>query len=179
MKKFFELSILERKSVKGNTVLTAETLSANDEVLGKLEVCVNNEESKAGAYVKYIPNGDENTAIASIRLLTDDQEKLKKALEEVKEACITAAMKDSKNMLLNMLLSSAIDAEAGEISLEVVPIPVTNSLISKVMKTEWLGVEVKFDPQIQEAIDELAETKKASQAKETTLREDLDNFLKS
>lgn len=179
MKKFFELSILERKAVKGNTELTAETLSANDEVLGKLEVCVNNEESKAGAYAKYIPNGDENTAIASIRLLTDDQEKLKKALEEVKEACITAAMKDSKNMLLNMLLSSAIDAEAGKINLSIVPIPVTNSLISMVMKTEWLGVEVKFDPQIQESIGKLEEVMDDLQPKETTMMEDLDNFLKS
>lgn len=179
MKKFFELSILERKSVKGNTVLTAETLSANDEVLGKLEICVNTEESKAGAYVKYIPNENEDTAITSIRLVTDDQEKLKKALEEAKEAYITAAMKDSKNMLFHMLLSSAIDVEAGKINLAIVPIPVTNSLISMVLKTEWLGVEVKYDPQIQEAIGKLEEVKDAFQPKETTMREDLDNFLKS
>lgn len=173
MKKFFELSILERKTVKGGTVLTAEMLSANDDVLGKLEICINVGEANAEAYVKYIPNEDENTAIASIRPITEDQDSLEEVLRELKEIIITSAMKDSSNMFFGIMLSNAIDAEAGKINLSIVPIPVTNSLISKILSSEWLGVEVKIDPQIQEVIGELAETKKAD------LASGMPDFLKS
>lgn len=181
MKKFFELSIVRRKTVKGK-VITAETLSANDEVLGKLEIKINNKgEIRSGVYVKYIPNQDNYTFITAIRLYTEDKDYIKEVLRELQSLFAIASINVPENRILYMIISGSIDADAGKINLSLLPIPIANCLISMVMKNEWLGIEVEIASELQDMIAKETDAKRTSHAntEPDTVSQALDEFLKS
>lgn len=169
MKKFFELSIASRKQVKGTNFLTAEALSSEGEKVGDLVVNKVSGESAWGIFLRYTPTNCEEP-ITKIKLITEDQSQLQEKMEEVKNAVRKAILESGEGNLVGMMekimkaamICSCIQPETGEI---LVPTPflktqITNELICKYLNDEWVGLEIKILPEIQQKVKELAEEKR-------------------
>lgn len=164
MKKFFEASIVSRKTVEGKVSLTVQTVSAEAKCLGRLTMKTYNEDSKSGLFFRYDPSPEAagNETIAAIKFLVEDQESLSLALEAIKEGIQQQAAQTGKlNVILTgAMLCGCIDSEAGQITIpSAAGINITNDFIRNYVGDEWIGGEVKISPEVQEAIKELANKK--------------------
>lgn len=167
MKKFFEASIVSRKTVEGKVSLTVQAVSAEAKCLGRLTIKAYNEDSKSGLFFQYVPSPEAigNESIAAVKFLVEDQESLSSVLEAIKEGIQRQAVQTGK---LDLLLTSAmicgcIDPKAGQITIpsiaSVAGVNITNDLIRNYVGDEWIGGEVKILPEVQEAIKKLASKK--------------------
>lgn len=167
MKRFFELSISSRKTVKGEVCLTAETFSTEEEKLGKLVVTLLNGESNGGIFFKYIPNeaGNSGESIALIRLIAENQSNVQKTLKAFKDAIHKKIFEKPSDdpiaaIITGMLISICIEPEKGQIRIpDIFDIHITNELIFKYIGDEWIGIEAKFLPEIQDIIRKLVDKK--------------------
>lgn len=168
MEKLFELSVVSRKNVTGETYVTVEAESEKGESLGKAVVVVKDEERSGGVYFRYIPNEEANAeeSIATVEIKAKDQQVVQEILKQLKEAILEKARNDSNmdfmaKMLCTAYVSCCIDEEAGRISIpKDMEINITNEMIAKYVFDEWIGIEVKISQTIQEKIDKAAEEKR-------------------
>jgi len=175
MRKFFELAVVSRKSVKGETLFTAEAKSKAGEIQGKASVVMQKEGAKGGIYFRYVPaeGADANKTIQRIELKAEDQAKVTEVLKQLRSQIVESVTKDSKTevekFLVSTMVSAHINAEEGTIKVpEDFGVTITNEMISEywniVMENdEWIGIEVKFEQKIAEEISRQAEEKHRQQ----------------
>lgn len=175
MRKFFELAVVSRKSVKGKTLFTAEAKSKAEESLGSASVVLQKEGKKGGIYFRYVPTeeADAKESIHVIELKAEDQAMVTEVLKQLKEQIIEKATEDSETgverFLVSSMVSAYINEEEGRLRVpEEFGLTITNEMISKYWNIimgddEWIGIEVKFEEKISEEIDKLVEEKRREQ----------------
>lgn len=168
MKKFFEASVVTRKTVEGKVSLTVQAVSAEAKCLGRLTMKAYNEDSKSGLFFRYDPSPEAagNEPIAAVKFLVEDQESLSLVLETIKEGIQQQAVQTGKLdvILTATILCGCIDSEAGQITIPSIAsaagVNITNDFIRNYVGDEWIGGEVKILPEVQEAIKKLADKKR-------------------
>lgn len=166
MKKFFEASIVSRKTVKGTTNFAFQALSADGESLGKIKVKAYNEGSTSGLFFKYVPSqaADCNEPIMAVKFLFEEEELTALILEGMKQM-ITKSAAEQGQLLLGIMLSECIDSQAGIVKIPelatIAGIKITNEIIGKYAGDEWIGGEMKVLPELQDAVKRLADKKRS------------------
>lgn len=198
MRKFFELAVVSRKSVKGETVLTAEAKSKAGESLGTATVVVQKEGKKGGVYFRYVPTeeADVKESIHVVELKAEDQAMVTEVLKQLKEQVVENMTKDSETsafekFMISSLIGTYINVEEGTLKVpEEFGVSITNEMVSQywntIVEDEWIGIEVKFEEKIAEEIGKLAEEKCRKEQKEMeeveseleALTKSLDDLLK-
>lgn len=168
MKKFFELSVTSRKSVKATTLISAEALSSSGEKIGQLDIRVLNSDTHGGIFVKYSPaDVAVDTLISSIKLTGRDEKEIQEILEMI-DAALIETLKSNLGSAMQFIpyyamMCACIQADTNTIVLPS-SLPITNDLIVKLLDGEWLGIEVKFCSEIVEKISDAAEKERKKTA---------------
>lgn len=144
-------------------------MSSEGEKVGDLVINKVFGESTGGIFLRYTPTNCKE-AVFTIKLITEDQSKLQEKMEEIKNTARKAILGSGKGNLVDMMekmmkasvICTCIQPETGEI---LVPTPflktqITNKLICKYLNDEWVGLEIKILPEIQQKVKELAEEKR-------------------
>lgn len=159
MKKFVELAVTNRQTVKGSILFTVNAFSPTGEVLGKFVVKQLDLPNMKGVFVKYFPSkqifGDEDaedysSLITLLQVIADDQEVARDWFSilttELDDATIPSFYK--------FMLSQAVSIE--DCSIEVVPIQfafILTEMVNKhLVNKGWFGVEVKADSTLAEKV---------------------------
>lgn len=166
MKKFFELSVTGRKSVKGDLLLSAIALSKDGRELGQLDINVLKEENNYGVFLKYtLLESSSLDRISTVRLTGRDEHEIREILRAIPTALQDSISKSSdpnpKAFTYILLASVCINYETNSVTIpEALGLNITNELISSIIGDEWLGIEVKISSDIQDKISILADVKR-------------------
>lgn len=160
MKKFVELAVTNRQTVKGPILFTVNALSATGEVLGKFVVKQLDLPNTKGVFVKYFLSkqsfGDEDaedysSLITLLQVIADDQDAAKEWLSILTDELLNDATIPD---FYKFMLSQAVSIE--DCSIEVVPIQfafILTEMINKYLVNKgWFGVEVKVDSTLAEKV---------------------------
>lgn len=168
MKKFFELSVTSRKSVKGDLFFSAVALSKSGSKLGQLDINLLKEEDNYGVFLKYTQSESSSPldTISAVTLTGRDKDEIRKILEDtlasIKDFLSNSSSETNVHALtLMLMLSVCIDSETNSIIIpEVLGFNITNQLISSIIGDEWLGIEIKISSDIKGKIHSLADAKR-------------------
>lgn len=178
MKKFFELALTSRKTVKAETYIVADAMSSDGEKLGQLDIKVLNNEHNGGIFVKYYPveAADPKRSISSIIFSGKDDSKIQDVLDAIKDGYIDYARKKMVNSGFDDFISSitfisivneCIHPEDHKLSIPSdFGITINNEFVCSYLGNEWLGIEVKIDSEFQSKIREAADAKRKKEAEE-------------
>lgn len=155
MKKFFELSVVSRKSVEGKSSMTVDAFSANSKHLGKFITKVISTDTDKGIFVKYVPsdNTSSDTEISDLQFVGENQESINDILKAIKNALENSAATEPISAIIGIMLASRIDLDTNEIS--VANLGITNETIYQYLNDEWIGIKVSFLPEIFDTITSL------------------------
>lgn len=158
MKKFFELSVVSRKSVEGKASMTVDAFSANSEPIGKFITKIISTETDKGIFIKYVPSKHacSDTEISDLQFVGGDQESINDTLKAIKnalEASVAAETTSFTSAMLGIMLASRIDLDCNEIS--IANLGITNEIICKYLSDDWIGIKVSFLPEILDNITSL------------------------
>lgn len=174
MKKFFELSVTSRKSVKANTPFSVEAYTGADEKVGQLDIKLADSETFGGIFAKYTPTDiAQSSRISLLKISGNDENKIRKTLKMLSSAVNKSLEKreisDASDFLTNLIIMNCIVPETNTILIPPLGFEkftseficnFVNSVSNDFTADDWLGIEVKFSSEIVGKISEVADKQK-------------------
>lgn len=163
MKKFFDFSITSRKEVKGENFAKVAVFSGEEDHIKVGEIIIKSIETDdyKAIFAKYLPVKDFNSEIISkLQIIEDRNNELRKMLNSILNdvnARISGKKDFLKGFILKLIITTCIDLESGIILIptEVLDMHITNNDIIEKLGEDWLGIEVKSTPEIDNIVEKL------------------------
>jgi len=161
MKKFLEFSITSRKTVKGKEFAKVEAYSDEEKKQGELLLKKIKDDGYDAIFAKYIPDANsENERISKLKIINDDgtlEDMLKNIIKTVLNVCKAGAMKSKEHLqtaiTLGIMIPLCVDLKNGTILIpDGFDIDITNSDINNMLEEEWVGIEFKISPEIENLV---------------------------